>query len=125
MLFDSDVLIWFTRQSVPAATSVAAAESRMLSVVTVMELLQGARDKEDAKRIKDFLGEYDFQVLPLTEAIGHRALFYTESYALATGLDVADALTAATAVENNLPLCTANVRHYQAIEGLTLHRFRP
>lgn len=37
----------------------------------------------------------------------------------------ADATIAATATENNLPLCSGNAKHYRAIQELQLRVFRP
>ena len=69
-----------------------------------MELAQGARDRDDLRMIKRFLAELGFTVLPLTENIGHRSLVYIEEYGLSAGLRAGDAIIAATAVENALPL---------------------
>ena len=90
-----------------------------------MELLQGARDKKEIRTIKAFLSDFSFQVLPLTENIGHRAMIYVEEYGKKSGMYVADALVAATAVENQLTLCTANRKHYQHINDLSVKIFRP
>ena len=48
-----------------------------------------------------------------------------EQFALSDGLDLPDALIAATAAENGMPICTANDRHYKKIASLTIKRFRP
>lgn len=55
MIFDSDVLIWFLRGNQAAARAVNEARERSLSVVSYMELLQGARDRTEAVRIRNFL----------------------------------------------------------------------
>ena len=125
MQFDTDVLVWLLRGNEKAARLLTASEDRSLSVVTCMELLQGARDKREARVIQDFLGELGFRTLPLSENVGHRALVYIEEYALKAGLCVADALIAATAVENQLTLCTANQRHYRAVNDLNVKPFSP
>lgn len=125
MQFDTDVLIWFLRGHGKAGKLVSAAEERAVSVITYMELLQGARDKREARAIQDFLADLGFGVLPLSENIGHRALVYVEEYALKAGLGVADALIAATAVENKLPLCTADHRHYRPVNDLDVRLFSP
>jgi len=125
MLFDTDVLIWFLRGHPRAATLVDRAADRSVSVVTYMELLQGARNKQEIKTIKSFLAEFAFRVVPLTENIGHRALVYIEEYALKAGMSMADALIAASAVENHLALLTANQKHYKAISDLEMKAFKP
>jgi predicted nucleic acid-binding protein len=90
-----------------------------------MELLQGARNKPEAKDIKSFLADMRFRVLPLTENIGHRGLIYIEEYGLTVSMGTADALIAATAIEANESLLTANDKHYKPIKELDLIRFRP
>jgi predicted nucleic acid-binding protein len=125
MIFDTDVLIWALRGNVRAAGAVDAAEEREVSVVSYMELLQGARDKKEVKAIKGFLADVHFRMLPLTENIGHRASIYVEEYALSAGMGMADALLAATAVEAHATLLTGNDKHYRAIQELDLRSFRP
>jgi hypothetical protein len=90
-----------------------------------MELLQGSRDRRETKAIKDFLVDFSFQMLPLTENIGHRAAIYMEEYGLKSGLCMGDALSAATAIENRITLCTGNHKHFKSINDLDLKPFRP
>ena len=125
MIFDTDVLIWVLRGNAKAAEAVDQSEQPAISVITYMELLQGARDKGEMKAIKAFLMDLQVQSLPLTENIGHRASIYMEEYALVSALSMPDALIAATAIEANRPLLTGNDRHYRAITELDLKRFRP
>lgn len=124
MLFDTDVLIWVLRGSAKAARLVDETADRRISVVTLMELLQGARDKGETRLIKRFVVELGFRTLPLTENTGHRAVVYMEEYGISSGLRVADALIAATAAENNLTLCSGDRSHYRAITELVLLPFR-
>ncbi|MFM9059097.1 MAG: type II toxin-antitoxin system VapC family toxin [Planctomycetaceae bacterium] len=125
MLFDTDVLIWVLRGNSKAAQAVDGCDQRSLSVVTYMELLQGARNKAEIKAIKAFLADIRFTALPLTENIGHRASIYMEEYVLADSLSMADALIAATAIEAKQSLISGNGKHYKAIQELELKRFRP
>jgi len=125
MIFDTDVLIWVLRGNPKAAKAVDDTNARAVSMVTYMELLQGARDKREVKAIKSFLTDMRFRSLPLTENIGHRASIYMEEYGLSAALSLADALIAATAVEAHEPLLTGNDRHYRPIRELELRRFRP
>ena len=125
MIFDADVLIWALRGNKPAGLALNEAPLREVSVVAYMELLQGAHDKEEMREIKAFLGRQGFRTLPLTEDIGRRAAIYMEEYGLAVALSPDDALIAATCVENRLPLCTGNQRHFKAIRELGLKPFKP
>ena len=125
MLLDTDILIWVFRGNPKAARLVDRVEDRHISVVSYMELVQGARDRRELRAIKSFLSEYGFQIMPLSENIGHRASIYVEEYGLSLALRVADALIAATAVENNQPLCSGNRKHYKPIKELDLRVFRP
>jgi len=125
MLFDTDVIIWVLRGSNRAAAAIDRADSLELSVVSYMELVQGARNKGELRATKAALTALKFQTLALTENIGHRASIYLEEYALKSNIGVPDALIAATAVENGKPLCTANARDYRSIAELELRVFRP
>lgn len=125
MIFDTDVLIYAQRGARQAALAIDSATERFVSIQSLMELLQGARDKDDLRTIKRFMVELSFAVLPLSENVGHRALVYVEEYGLSSGLRAADALIAATAVENAMPLMTANAKHFRAIRDLELVVFKP
>ena len=125
MLFDTDILIWIQRGNVKAAHLVDRTDERLISVQTLMELLQAARDKRQYAIIKRYLTDLSFSVLPLTENIGHRALVYVEEYGLSSGMRAGDAIVAATATENGLALATGNARHFRPVKGLALRIFRP
>jgi len=125
MIFDTDIFIWAQRGNQKAVKIMEMSEERHLSVQTYMELLQCAKNKKQHKYIKDFLISFDFLVLPLTENTGHRASIYIEEYTLASGLRSGDAIVAATAVENNLPLVSSNVKHFKKIKELQLKSFKP
>jgi len=125
MIFDTDIFIWAQRGNEKAAKLMEMSEERHLSIQSFMELLQCSKNKKQHKYIKDFLTSFDFLVLPLTENIGHRASIYIEEYTLASGLRSGDAIIAATAVENNLPLVSSNVKHFKMIKELKLKSFKP
>jgi predicted nucleic acid-binding protein len=48
-----------------------------------------------------------------------------EEYCLRVEMCLANALLAATAVENNLPLYTGNAKHYKLIHELEIKPFHP
>jgi predicted nucleic acid-binding protein len=125
MLIDTDVLIWVFRGNPKATKLVGSIDDRKISVVTYMEIIQGARDRRELKHLKGFISEYGLEVVPLSENIGHRASIYVEEHGLRMAMSVGDALVAATAAELDLTLCTANQKHYKPIKELDLRVFRP
>ena len=125
MLLDTDVLIWVFRGNEKAAAAVESARGRHVSVVSYMELIQGARGKKELRAIKSFLSVFGFEMIPLNENIGHRAAIYMEQHNPTVAMCMADALLAATAVERSLQLCTANKKHYKGIQELDIKLFRP
>lgn len=125
MIFDTDVLIWVQRGNEKAARVVDRSGDRYVSILTYMELLQTAQNRKQQEYVTSFLYDLGFQTLPLTENIGHRAAVYVAEYTLSHGIRAGDAIIAATAAENNLPLCSGNVKHYRAIQELKLRAFRP
>ena len=125
MLFDTDILVWVQRGSHKAARLIDRSMDRCISIYSYLELLQCAVDKQQHQTVHEFLSTFGFNVLPLTENIGHRALIYIESYSLSHGLRAGDAVIAATAAENALTLATANAKHFRPIKGLKLQIFHP
>jgi len=124
VIFDTDILIWVQRGNKKAADLIDGAEERYLSVQSYLELLQCANDKKQQRLTKQFISDLGFIVLPLTENIGHRALVYVEEYGLSSGMRAGDAIIAATAVENNMPLASGNGKHYKVVKDLKLKLFK-
>ncbi len=76
MLFDTDVLIWFLRGNENAASLVQSEPLRFMSQISWMEIIQGARDKRELARFKSSFPRMAFEILPLGESIGNRAIAY-------------------------------------------------
>ncbi len=118
-LIDSNVLIDVSRGNAGAIQYVdRLTEPWVLSQVTAMELIVGARDKREVETIDGFLALCP--VVPLSDSIGTGAYRLLKTYAKSHGLHVFDSLVAATAMEKMLTLVTRNRKHYQMIEGLQL-----
>ena len=125
MIYDTDILIWVQRGNEKAARLIDKDEERYLSIQSYMELLQGAKNKTHHKYVKDFISEFEFSILPLTENIGHRALIYVEEHALSSNMRSGDAIISATAIENNMTLVSSNVKHFKVVRELQLKTFKP
>lgn len=125
LLFDTDVLIWYLRGHEEARRLLDSIRNPALSAVTYMELAQGCRDKRELALLKNDLATRDARIYPIGEDISHRAMALIETHALSDGLQLADALIAATALVRDMPLVTGNARHFAVVGGLLVERFVP
>jgi predicted nucleic acid-binding protein len=125
MLIDSDVLVWLTCGHEGAAKRLHAVEARRISTATYIELAQGCRDKADLARLKKGLAARNTDILPITPAISKRAADLIDQLALSHGMRLADAFIAATAIEFQATLITANVKHFSPIKDLSIEAFMP
>jgi hypothetical protein len=57
-------------------------------------------------------------LLPLTANTSHKAYELTKTYAKSHGLEIPDALIAASAISNDLSLATTNKKHFSMIKDL-------
>ena len=64
MVFDTDMIIWLMKGNTKAAKIVDEAAQRYMSILTRMELLQGAVKKAHLSHVESFIAEYNFVVLP-------------------------------------------------------------
>ena len=91
MIFDTDVLIWFFRGNVTAAEFLEKQTDREVSIVTIMELYQGSRTRDESRVIRRFFQDNAFRIIPINEAISHLAVTLIEDHARSNGLQVANA----------------------------------
>ena len=125
MLIDTDVLIWMTRGHAGAASRLQALTPWRISAVTYMELAQGCRDKQELARVKKGLAVSQTEILPINTSITERAMQLVDAYALSHGMQLADALIAATALEHGATILTSNAKHFSAVDGLSVEVFMP
>ena len=121
LVVDTDVLIDAAHdrpEAVAALERCAAEASLTISVVTEMKLIIGCRGKAEQRAVDQFVRR--FRVELLTAEASARAAALLRRYRLSHGLQIADALIAATALCLGCPLLTHNQRDYRFIEGLTL-----
>ena len=121
VIVDTDILIDVGRGDKTAITyleSLEKSKELAVSAVTYMELIVGCKNKREQQVVKRFVTR--FEVIALTEAITEKALELLLEYRLSHGLLIADALIAATAIEQNQPLASKNQRDYRFIGGLEL-----
>jgi len=125
MIVDSDVLIWASRGNLKAATQLHQMDEVLISAVTYMEVVQGARNKRELNAFKKALVLWEARVVPINETISYHAMFFVESYYLSHSVCLADALIAASAKERGEPLLTGNIKHYSVIPDIEIEPFEP
>lgn len=125
MMFDTDVLIWYFRGNEHARRSFHDADEVTVSSITVMELFQGAKSKNELSAINRFLRLNSIRTFLLNEAVTLSAMDFVQTYTLSHGVQLADAMIAASAIYHGETLLTANVKHFQFIPQLTVKKFVP
>ncbi len=123
MLVDTDVLIWYFRGSEHAKKVLESIGRYSISSVVYMELLQGIRNKHELQNLKHFISLHDINIISLDQEITSRAIYFLEQFRLRDGLQMADALIAATANLRTEPLLTGNYTHYKMIPGVEIKKF--
>jgi tRNA(fMet)-specific endonuclease VapC len=124
-LLDTDIVIYALkgRPAVVAALGKHAASPMAISVITLMELYDGAQRSANAEanlaRVRTL--EHEFQVLPA--GVNIAATFGNLKARMSgagTMLDDFDLIIASTALAANLTLVSNNERHFKRVEGLRL-----
>ena len=122
-MIDTDILVDAGR-GLTAAKDFLATQQRTdgisISVISVMELIEGCRNRSALTRVQRFL--IFARLLPVTASASLAAYRLMESFFLSHILRLADALIAATALAHHEPLYTKNVRHFRMIPGLSVMR---
>ncbi|MCG8350610.1 MAG: PIN domain-containing protein, partial [Chloroflexales bacterium] len=107
MLVDTDILIDVGRGVQEAITYVQTKEQAhrvAISTITYLELLVGAQNKQEQRKIERFLQR--FSHVKVNEQISDVAIDLIRQYRLSHGLLLADALIAATALSLQVPLAS-------------------
>ena len=113
ILVDTDVLIEYLRNNetiVKRFLEVYKREKRLcFSPVTRAEIVAGLRKGEGEITTKLF---GLMECLKIDDAVGHKAGEYMKTFRASHSTEMADALIAATAHLNDVPLWTLNKKHY-------------
>lgn len=119
-LCDTCILIDYLRGKEEAKQRLVADRSKGLgmSVITYMELMVGARNKNELLTIKKAFA--DFEIVELSESISVKGKNLIEKFTKSHGLLIPDALIAATALELDVPLATLNISDFRFISNLRL-----
>ena len=125
MFVDTDVMIWGLKQDAGAVRLLDSLDEIELPSIVYMELIQGARSKQELQTIVKALEALDARIVHVDEAISRKAVELVRQFAHSHALYLADALIAATALRHGQTLITGNDKHYAAIPELAIDVFRP
>ena len=126
LLVDTDILIDVARGQEEAIKWLASWERERVigvSAVTYMELLVGCRNKREQRAVEQFIER--FVLVAVDIGISEEAIRLLTKYRLSHGLLIADALIAATAIVQGIPLISKNQKDYRFIEELDLWPYPP
>ena len=125
MIIDTDVLIWYLRGNTRARKTVVDNIPFKISVITYMELIQGIQNKNDLGILQRQLKKWETEIVQVNKTISTYAMFLVENYYLSHSMKLTDAMIAATVMETNETLLTANDRHYKFVPNLKIQKFKP
>lgn len=119
-LLDTNVLIEIFKgnQDVIDPVQEIGTGNLALSSVTAMELYYGALNKLELQRIRKHLRA--FYCFHLSTAISVTAMHLIEQYSKSHGMQIPDALIAATAIEHECELMTLNLKDFRFIPALKI-----
>ena len=127
IIVDSDVLIdlFSTNNQRHDSTKnimlpLIAKQKVFISCISSMELLVGATNKADLKKIKTNISA--FQIVYIDLIVAKLAIELLEQYNLSHGLQIQDSFIAATSLATSLPLFTYNIKDFSFIKGLELFK---
>ncbi len=125
MLVDTDILIWYIRTNKKAIKLLDSNKGFSISVVSYMELIQGARNQQEIQKLRQAMKYWKAKIIFINETISSNAMLDLEHYTLSHSLELADTLIGATAIYSGLTLHTANNKHYPFLPKSHIKIFRP
>ncbi|CAN5133966.1 type II toxin-antitoxin system VapC family toxin [soil metagenome] len=87
-----------------------------LDTTVYAELIQGSKNKSEVHRIEKYLTRFD--LIHFNRQISQKTLELVRNYSKSHNLMFADAIIAATCLENDLTLLTYNVKDFRFINQL-------
>lgn len=114
-LIDTNVFSKVFKGDSDATLFVANLEA-VIDTTIYIECLQGSKSNQEKRTVKKVLDNYP--LLQITPEISESAIELIDTYSNSHGLLLADALIAATALENDLTIVTYNVGDFNFIQSL-------
>jgi len=121
IMCDTDVIIEILKGNEKIIKTIESIglENIAISSITVMELYFGALNKKELDKIKKHLKALN--IVHFDNDVSELAVSMTESYSKSHGLQIPDAIIAATTLLLEMKLLTLNLKDFRYIDGLKLH----
>lgn len=118
LVVDTDVLIDVLRGDNQARAWLSTIEPQRLGipVLVLMEILLGARDRQEQRAMSEDLARH--MILHLESGDSQKAQQWFEQFRLSHGIGILDCLIAAIAIRVGKPFYTFNLKHFLVIPGL-------
>ena len=110
VLLDSDILIDYLRGLSAARNYFKSVDAAAISIVSVTELVSGARNDEEEAAINELFST--MHIVGVDEKIAREAGRLRRQFLRSHNVETADALIAATSILHRLQMVTLNRRHY-------------
>ena len=116
-LVDSDVFIDYLKGFDLACDFIESHIDKIcLSVITIAEIRAGIKGKEEEQALNQFLSA--IPLFDVTRTIAEMGGDWVRQFGRSHGVEIPDALIAATAAAHHLELKTLNTKHYPMIKDL-------
>ena len=125
MFIDTSGLIWVFRGNKKAIKLLDETNELLISSVVHIELIQGARNKQELRAIDTTLSMLQVKSIDINEAISLLATELVKTYFHSHSIELADALIGATASLYRDALITSNVKHFSPMKKLRVVPFNP
>lgn len=109
-VFDTNILIDYLNGVDLAKAELSKYKTKIISIITWMEVLVGVANKDEEKIIKDFL--FQFQLSYLDREVSEIAIDLKRK----NKIKLPDAIIWATAIKENISLITRNTKDFSATE---------
>ena len=121
VLCDTNIFINWFNQHEPTIGKLQeiGLENIAVSVITIMELIEGVDNKQQLQQLKKKISNY--YIVDFNENISKLSLQYIESYNLSHSINIPDAIIGASAVEFGLKLFTYNTKDFKFLPGINLY----
>lgn len=114
---DSATLVDIYRSHSPALAWLQAHANHKMAISSIawLEMVRGAVDKQDQKRVMQFLRSFELTYLVESDQVWAMKQF--EIFRLSHNVGILDCLIAAPAYRLQLPLYTRNLKHFTPMVG--------